>query len=93
MGILLKHLLLASPPLILGLGAGWGFALSQESCGRMVGILFAAKCRGTLLEYQMNFQAAGTALGWLLAAMLGVWWELRRRKEVQRANPEPGGAP
>lgn len=93
MGIILKHLLLASPPLILGLGAGWGFALSQESCGQMVGILFAGKCRGTLLEYQMLLQTVGTALGCLLVALIGVRWELRRRKEVQRANPEPGGLP
>jgi len=92
MRIVLRHLLLASPPLILGLGAGWGFALSQESCGRMVGILFAAKCRGTLLEYQMLFQTAGMAIGWLLAALLGIVWELRRRRDVQRANPESGGS-
>jgi len=91
MGILLRHLLLASPPLILGLGAGWGFALSQESCGRMVGLLFAAKCRGTLLEYQMLLQTGGTALGWLVAALLGIWWERRRRRDVQRANQEWGG--
>jgi hypothetical protein len=91
MGILAKHLLLASLPLILGLGAGWGFALSQESCGQMVGLLFAGKCRGTLLEYQILLQTGGTALGCLLVALIGVRGELRRRRDVPRANPELGG--
>jgi hypothetical protein len=92
MGLVLRHLLFAAPPLLFGLAAGWGFAFSQESCGRMVGWLFAAKCRGTVLEYQLLFQTLGTALGWLVAALLGAWWELRRRGDVQRAHSQPGGS-
>jgi hypothetical protein len=78
MGLVLRHMLVAFLPLLFGLGAGWAFALSQESCGRLVGFLFAAKCRGTQLEYQLAFQTVGTGVGCLLAASLGAWLEGRR---------------
>jgi hypothetical protein len=87
----LRYLLLASPPLLLGLGAGWGFAWVQESCGRLVGILLAAKCRGVQLEYQLAFQTWGTALGCVVTAALSAYLELRRRRKVVRAQPLPGG--
>jgi hypothetical protein len=83
MSVVLRHLVLASLPLVFGLGAGWGFAYAQESCGRLVGFLFAAKCRGVQLQYQVAFQTWGTAVGCALTALLGVWLELRRRRVVQ----------
>lgn len=93
MKVLFRHLLLASFPVLLGLGAGWGFAYTQESCSRLVGFLFAAKCRGVQLQYQMRFQTWGTVLGAALAASLGAWLELRRRRTVQRADSTQGAPP
>ena len=92
MGIVLRHLLLASLPLVAGLGAAWGFAFNQESCGRLVGILLSAKCRGMQLEYQILFQTWGTAVGCLLAAALGGWFELRARRAIQADITQPGGS-
>ncbi|MGH7700426.1 MAG: hypothetical protein ACREMJ_07940 [Gemmatimonadales bacterium] len=86
MSVVLRHVVLASLPLLIGLGAAWGFAYTQESCGRLVGFLFAAKCRGVQLQYQMLFQTWGTAAGCVLAAVLGAWMELRRRRAVQSAD-------
>jgi hypothetical protein len=95
MRVWFRHVVLAALPLVCGVGAGYGFAASQQSCGRMVGALFASKCHGRLLEYQIRFQTAGTGAGTLLAAMAGVWLEHRRRRAVQRATPQrqnpPGG--
>jgi len=73
-----RHLALASLPLICGLAASWGFAFWQRSCGELVGFLFAAKCRGVQLQYQMLFQTWGVVVGCLLAAGLGIWLEQRR---------------
>ena len=80
MAVTLRHLVIASLPLLFGLGAGWGFAYMQESCGRLVGFLFTAKCRGVQLEYQMIFQTWGTAAGCVVAAVLGAWLERRREQ-------------
>jgi len=74
-----RHLLLASLPLVCGLAAGWGFAWWQEECGKLVGFLFSAKCRGVQLQYQLLFQTWGVVAGCLLAAGLGSWLEVRRR--------------
>jgi hypothetical protein len=87
MKVLLRHVLLCALPLLLGLGASYGFAYYQQSCGRMVGALFAAKCRGRQLQYQMLFQTGGTGLGTLLAGTIGAWLEHRRRRAVQRPDP------
>ena len=83
MKIVLRHLLLASLPLVLGLALGWAFALTQESCGQLVGFLFTAKCHGRQLEYQILFQTGGTALGTLLAATIGAWLEFRSRRQKE----------
>lgn len=88
MSVVLRHLVLACLPLLFGLGAGWGFAYTQESCGRLVGALFAAKCGRVQLQYQMAFQSWGTAVGCLLTAVLGTWLELRRRRAVLSANSQ-----
>ncbi|HXF95822.1 MAG TPA: hypothetical protein VNI61_06930 [Gemmatimonadales bacterium] len=93
MSVALRHLVLASLPLLVGLGAGWGFAYTQESCSRLVGFLFAAKCRGVQLEYQILFQTWGTAAGAVLAAILGTWLELRRtRRRLAHPSVHPGGS-
>jgi hypothetical protein len=91
MKIFLRHFLIALLPLVFGLAASWGFAFSQNTCGRLVGPVFAPKCHWIQLEYQIMFMMAGTALGCVVAATLGSWLELRRRRVVQRADPNQGG--
>ncbi len=91
MKLFFRHLVVVALPLVFGLGSGYGFARSQASCGSLVGPIFAAKCHGRLLEYQMKFQTAGTGIGTVVAAALGAWLEHRRRRAVQRANS--GGGP
>jgi hypothetical protein len=86
MGIVMRHFFLAILPLVFGVGASWGFAFSQPSCGHLVGPVFGPKCHWKQLEYQIKFQAAGTALGCLLAAGIGSVLELRRRRAVQRTT-------
>ena len=90
MSLVLRHIAIASLPLLFGLAAGWGFAYSQESCGRLVGFLFAAKCRGVQLQYQVAFQTWGTAAGCVATALIGAWLELRRRRIVQSDVSNPG---
>ena len=80
MRIVLRNVLLTSLPLAIGLAAGWGFALTQGSCGSLVGPIFAAKCHGRQLEYQLLFQTWGTLAGGLLAAAIGAWLEFRGRR-------------
>ena len=85
--IITRHVLLAALPLRAGVAAGWGFALTQSSCGDLVGPLLAPMCRGRQLQYQILFQAWGTAAGCALSAVLGIWLEMRRRR------PTGGGEP
>jgi hypothetical protein len=89
MKMFLRHLALCALPLVGGIGAGYGFAAKQGSCGALVGPIFAAKCHGRQLEYQLKFQLAGTAFGTLIAASVGAWLEHRRRRAVQ-GTPSPG---
>ena len=90
MKIFLRHLALCALPLVCGIGAGFGFARSQASCGSLVGPIFAAKCHGRQLEYELKFQIAGTGFGTLVAASLGAWLEHRRRRVVQPSTPAGG---
>ena len=90
MKILLRHFLIALLPLVFGLAASWGFAFTQDKCGRLVGPIFAPKCHWMQLEYQLGFLMAGTLLGCLVAALVGAWLELRSRRAVQRADLNPG---
>ena len=83
MRIVLKNLCIAALPLLLGFAAGYLFTRTLSSCGSMVGPLFAAKCHGRVLQYQIQFQTAGTALGCLIVALIGVIRELRARRAVQ----------
>jgi uncharacterized membrane protein YccC len=88
--LFLRHLLIAAVPLACGVAASYAFARAQGSCGAMVGPLFASKCHGRQLEYQLLFQTAGTAIGTLIAALIGFWLELRRRRVVPPENPNRG---
>ena len=91
MKLMLRHFWIALLPLLFGLGASWGFAFSQDKCGRLVGPMFAPKCHWIQLEYQLLFQTAGTLLGCLLAAVLGASLEARSRRVAARTNLNPGG--
>lgn len=88
MRVFFRHFMVALLPLVLGLAAGWAFAFTQESCGRLVGPVFAPKCRWVQLEYQIMFHMAGTALGCLVAAVLGA--SLERRSRAAAAAPASG---
>jgi len=92
MKLLTRHFLVALLPLVFGLGASWGFAFTQDKCGRLVGPMFAPKCHWIQLEYQLLFQTAGTLLGCLLAAVVGAWLERRSRTVLQRTNLNPGAS-
>jgi hypothetical protein len=81
MRIYLRHFFIALLPLIIGLAASWGFAFSQNTCGRLVGPIFAPKCHWIQLEYQLGFQMAGTALGCLIAVVVGASLERRSRRK------------
>lgn len=83
MRIVLKNLCIAALPLLSGLVAGYLFTRTLSSCGSMVGPLFAAKCHGRVLQYQIQFQTLGTALGCLIVAVIGAVRELRARRAVQ----------
>jgi len=85
--IVARHVLLAALPLVLGVAAGWGFALAQDSCSELVGLLLAPMCRGRQLQYQILFHVWGTAVGCALTATLGIWLELRRRRASGRGEP------
>src|SRR5439155_15009433 len=90
MKLQLRHFFVALLPLLFGLGASWGFAFSQNTCGRLVGPIFAPKCHWIQLEYQLGFQMAGTLLGCLIAAVLGASLERRSRRRAERAQLNQG---
>jgi hypothetical protein len=91
MRILRRHFFITLLPLVFGLAASWGFAFTQDKCGRLVGPVFAPKCHWIQLEYQLLFLMGGTLLGCLLAALLGAWLEARSRSATQRPDLNPGG--
>jgi hypothetical protein len=95
MKVFFRHFFIALLPLVFGVGAGWGFAFTlaytHNTCGRLVGPVFAPKCHWIQLEYQIMWMMAGTALGCVVAATWGAWLELRRRRAVQPADPNQGG--
>lgn len=85
MRIQLRHFLVALLPLVFGLAASYGFAFSQNKCGRLVGPIFAPKCHWIQLEYQLGFLMAGTLLGCIIAAVVGATLERRSRRRVPEA--------
>ncbi|HEY6109763.1 MAG TPA: hypothetical protein VIV56_12765 [Gemmatimonadales bacterium] len=87
MRIVIRHILLAFLPLVIGVGAGWVFVHGQPGCSSMVGPLFAPKCGRILAQTQLQFQTAGTAAGCLVAALVGIWLEARRTVRAARAAP------
>lgn len=82
------HVLIAFLPLVFGMAASWGFAFSQDKCGRLVGPIFAPKCHWIQLEYQLLFQTAGTVLGCILALIFGLWIARRKGADMQRLDAQ-----
>jgi hypothetical protein len=82
--IIIRHLMLLSLPLILGLGARWAVVRAQKSCGELVGPLFSAKCGRIQRDYYLMVQTGGTAAGCVLAAAIGIWLERRRTRAASR---------
>jgi hypothetical protein len=95
MKVFFRHFFIALLPLVFGALAGWGFAFTlaytHNTCGRLVGPVFAPKCHWIQLEYQIMWMMAGTAFGCVVATTVGTWLELRRRRAVQPADPNQGG--
>lgn len=87
MKLFARHFFITMLPLILGVAASYGFAFSQDKCGRLVGPIFAPKCHWIQLEYQLGFLMAGTALGCLIAAFLGASLERRSRRKTAATEP------
>jgi len=85
--VVARHVLLATLPLLLGIAAGWGFAVTQGSCSDLVGLLLAPMCRGRQLQYQILFHLWGTGAGCVVMAALGAWLELRRLRPVVGGEP------
>ncbi len=90
MRILFRQFMIALLPLVFGLAASWGFAFSQNTCGRLVGPIFAPKCHWIQLEYQLLFQTAGTLLGCIVAAVFGTLLEARSRRAEHQPNLNTG---
>jgi hypothetical protein len=90
MKVVLRHVTLALLPVVFGLVVGWEFAHNMESCGRLVGPLFSSKCHARQLQYQILFQTLGTAVGALVAAIMGSWLELRLARAVRHATSTGG---
>lgn len=86
MKIFARHFIITLLPLLVGVAASYAFAYSQDKCGRLVGPIFAPKCHWIQLEYQLGFLMAGTALGCLIAALLGASLEHRSRRRAGRAS-------
>ncbi len=82
--VILRHVMLLALPLLLGLGARYGVAHYQKSCGSLVGPLLAAKCGRIQRDYYLQFQTIGTAAGCVLAAVIGIWLERRRMHAASR---------
>ena len=72
MFVMLKHLVLASLPLALGLAAGWGFAYMQGSCGSLVGPVFALEI-ATSLALLLGVYARQAALLSVPILLTVVW--------------------
>ena len=86
MRIMLRHFFVSLLPLIFGLAASWGFAFTQNTCGRLVGPIFAPKCHWIQLQYQLGFMMAGTLLGCLIAAVIGARLEARKSGDLQKLD-------
>jgi hypothetical protein len=84
--VIIRHIVLVSLPLILGLAVRLAFAWTQKSCGDLVGPLFAAKCGRIQRDYELLLQTAGTVVGCILAATVGIWLERRRTRATTAAG-------
>lgn len=90
MKVFFRNFFIALLPLVFALIASWGFAFSQDKCGRLVGPIFAPKCHWIQLEYQLKFQTAGTLFGCLVAALVASRLERRRRRAIEALTSTEG---
>ena len=81
-----RHVTLTVLPVVMGVAAGYGFAVMQPRCGSLVGPLFAAKCGRQLAQYQLWIQTGATLAVALLASAIGIWLERRRLRASQRQD-------
>ena len=84
-----RHVMLTVLPVVMGVAAGYVFAVLQPRCGSLVGPLFAAKCGRQLVQYQLWIQAGATLALSTLTAAIGIWLERRRMRTTKR--PDGGG--
>lgn len=87
--IILRHVILLSLPLILGLGSRWAVVHAQKSCGQLVGPLLSAKCGRIQRDYYLLVQTGGTAVGCVLAATIGILLERRRVRAGATLTAKP----
>jgi hypothetical protein len=84
-----RVLVLCALPIVLGVGARYGFTRMQGSCTAMVGPLLVGQCHARQRQYQRRFELAAAAVGILIAAA-AAGLEHRRRRVVEQPN-SPGG--
>ena len=87
-----RHVTLTLMPVVIGVAAGAVFASRQQTCGSLVGPLFAAKCGRMLVQYQLWIQTGATLALALLATAVGIWLERRRNRRVAPVVPPPPAA-
>lgn len=89
-----RHVTLSLLPVVIGIAAGAVFASRQQTCGALVGPLFAAKCGRMLVQYQLWIQTGVTVALAVLATMVGIWMERRKNRRVveKQVDSEAGGS-
>lgn len=89
-----RHVTLSLLPVVIGIAAGAVFASRQQTCGSLVGPLFAAKCGRMLVQYQLWIQTGVTVALAVLATMVGIWMERRKNRRVveKQVDSEAGGS-
>ena len=85
-----RVLALCALPIVLGVGARYGFARIQGSCTAMVGPLLVRECHARQRLYQLRLEVAAATVGVLLAAAASAVLEHRRRRAVEHPNPTGG---
>ena len=84
--LVVRHVTLTVLPVVMGVAAGYAFAVIQPRCGSLVGPLFAAKCGRQLAQYQLWIQTGATLALATVAAAIGIWLERRRKRAAERQD-------